>query len=241
LRPITLPKNMSEVSIAPHMQFSPLRASDALRARYGITDQIQLGLSYVFGGFFDDPFTMGTDKVGFHPGKAVGLDVTVALKEWLAVRVGVPVYLDPLALSLALGAPMKWQFADGKYALGVLDDVLTIKLYHFAPSFYQESDNAVAASGIDTGTGQARGYLRFSGYGVMQNDPKLAFIGRLGVTIDDFATTKQDNGLGGLRTFIRAGLQYAVRPFLDLGFSIGFDDLGHGGTFGPAGMLAFRI
>ena len=93
MRPITLPKSMSEISIGPHAQLSPYRGADALHARYGITDKIQLGLTYVVGGIFDDPVTTGTDKVGFHPGKAVGLDVTVALKSWLGVRVGVPVYI----------------------------------------------------------------------------------------------------------------------------------------------------
>ena len=245
-RPITLPKNMSEVSIGPHAQLSPYRGADALRARYGVTDQVQMGLTYVLGGIYDDPVS-GAEKIGFHTGKAVGLDVTVQIKPWLGVRVGLPFYIDPLAVSLTLGAPMKWQFAGGKYAIGVLDDFLTVKLYRFAPSFYQEFNNAVAANGtseMGNNTIQSRGDVRFSGYGIYQHQPKLAFIGRLGVIIDDFKTTSSTSSsveLGGLRTFIRAGLEYTIRSYLDLGFSIGFDDLGHGGTFGPAGLLAFRI
>lgn len=243
MRPITLPRNMSEVSIGPHAQLSPYRGADALHARYGVTDQVQLGLTYVLGGIFDDPVTTGTDKIGFHAGKAVGVDVTVQLRPWVGVRVGLPVYIDPFAISLSIGAPMKWQFADGKYAIGVLDDLLSIRLYRFAPSFYQEFDNALAAAGtskMGNNTIQSRGDIRLSGYGVYQYQPKLAFIGRLGVVIDDFSTTTTDD-LGGLRTFIRAGLEYTVRKYLDLGFSLGFDDLAHGGSFGPAGLLAFRI
>ena len=102
-RPITLPKNMSEVSINPHAQVKPFAGSMALRARYGITRQAQLGLTYLLGGAFDDPKTTDT-KVGFHPGKAVGLDVTVLLQDWIAVRLGVPVYIDPVAVSLERGA-----------------------------------------------------------------------------------------------------------------------------------------
>jgi hypothetical protein len=241
MRPITLPKSMSEVSIDPHAQVSPFRGSGALRGRYGLTEKIQIGLTYVMGGIYDDPATPGSDKVGFHPGKAVGLDVTVMLKDWVAVRAGVPIYIDPFAAALALGAPMKWQFADGKYALGALDDFLTIRLVAFVPSFYQEADNAQGAANEGNDTSQSRGSLRFSGYGIMQYQPKLAFIGRIGVTVDDFATTKTNRGSGGLTTFIRAGLQYTVRQYLDLGISIGFDDLARGGSFAPAGLLAFRI
>jgi hypothetical protein len=244
MRPITLPKSMSEVAIGPHAQFSPYQGSDALRARYGITDQIQIGLTYVLGGIYDDPAS-GEKKIGFHPGKAVGLDLTVMIKPWLAVRGGVPVYINPFALGLTLGAPMKWQFAGGKYALGALDDLVTIRLYRFAPTFYQEAANASGAFGtadMGNNTIQSRGNIRFAAYGIMQYQPKLAFIARLGVTVEDFATTRTDAGdNSGLKSFIRAGLQYSVRKYLDLGISIGFDDLARGGSFGPAGLLAFRI
>ena len=242
MRPITLPKNMSEVALGPHAQVSPYRGADALRARYGATDKIQIGLSYMLGGIYDAPDT-GSDKIGFHPGKAVGIDATVTLKEWVAVRLGVPIYIDPIAVGIAIGAPMKWQFADGKYAIGALDDFLTIRVKRFVPSFYQEYDNALGATGTGSGgnnTIQSRGAMRFSGYGIMQYQPKLAFLGRVGVIMDDFSTTKSD-GAGGLSTFIRAGLQHTPRKYLDLGFSIGFDDLAHGGSFSPAGLLAFRI
>src|SRR5262249_55622461 len=74
LRGINLPPNMSEVSLAPHAMVSPYAGATALRARYGINPKIQLGLTYVLGGIFDDPSTVES-KQGFHPGKAVGLDV----------------------------------------------------------------------------------------------------------------------------------------------------------------------
>src|SRR5260221_7462956 len=99
LRPITLPANMSEVSIAPHFQVSPYAGSDAIHARYGITKQVQIGLTYLFAGIYDrhqvDPGL--TKSYGLHTGKAFGIDVTVLLQNWLAVKVGVPVYIDPVA------------------------------------------------------------------------------------------------------------------------------------------------
>ena len=86
LRPITLPQNMAEVSIASALRSSPFADADALRARYGITPQVQLGLTYVFGGIYDDPTTDEKTGKAFHAGKAVGLDVTVCSRTGSASR-----------------------------------------------------------------------------------------------------------------------------------------------------------
>jgi hypothetical protein len=240
LRPITLPQNMSEVSIAPHAQLSPFMSGDALRARYGITRQVQLGLTYVFAGIFDDPATL-QQKQGIHAGKAVGLDVTVLLQDWIGVRLGVPFYVNPIAVSIALGAPIKFKLTD-KFALGGLDDLLNIKVKRFAPTFYQEAQNAAQASNIMLNTISSAGELRFSFYGIFQYQPNFAIIGRAGIQMEDFATGKTDGCAGEcLTTFIHAGFDYSPRKYLDLGLNIGFDDLAHGGSFAPAGFLAVRI
>jgi hypothetical protein len=195
-------------------------------------------------GIHDNPTTLTTKDYAFHAGKAVGLDVTVMLQNWLGVRVGVPVYIDPLAISLALGAPMKFTFGD-KFALGGLDDLLNIKLYRFAPSFYQEVDNAVGIANYMSNTGQSNGRLRISTYGVYQAQPDTALIGRFGLN-SDLGTAgggpagTSSTGTGTL-TFIRFGVQYTPRKYLDIGGSIGFDDLAHAGSFGPAFLLAGRI
>ena len=239
LRPITLPQNMSELSISPHIQFSPVLSSDALRARYGITRQIQLGLTYLYAGIYNDPLTVD-HKLGLHGGKAVGLDLTVLLANWIGVRVGVPVYIQPLAISLQLGVPLKFTFGD-KFALGGLDDLLSIRLKRFPPSFYQEAFNAEGAAADKTNSTQSRGDLRFSFYGIYQHRKNVAFIGRFGIDEVDFSSNQNNNGFGGVTTFLRGGVDWTPRRYVDLGISVGFDDLGHGGTFGPQGYLAFRI
>jgi hypothetical protein len=240
LRPIALPQNLSEISMMPHMQVSPYAASTALRVRYGVTPKVQLGLTYLIAAVFDDPSTVQA-KQAFHSGKAVGLDVTVMLQDWIGVQVGVPMYISPFAVSLALGAPIKFAFGD-KLAIGGLDDFLNIKLNHFAPTFYQELQNATAANGTMTNTTQSAGELRVSLFGVYQYQPNFAVIGRTGIQMEDFATGKT-NGCAGecLTTFISAGFRYTPRKYLDVGLSIGFDDLAHGGSFAPTGFLAFRI
>jgi hypothetical protein len=242
LRPITLPANLSEVTIDVHTEVSPVDATGLLHARYGITSRIQLGVSYVFGGVYDDPATTSTGKA-FHPGKALGADVTVLLQNWLAVRVGVPVYVDPVAFGLQLGAPIKFTFGD-KFALGGLDDLLNIKLSKFAPSFYQESENAAGAYFQTNNTETPNGHLRFAFYGIYQHTHQLAIIARGG--IDNVLGSSGSGGAGtsttgGNATFLRGGVQYSPRKYLDVGGSLGFDDLARAGSFSLAGYLALRI
>jgi hypothetical protein len=240
-RPITLPQNMGEVSIAPHFQVSPYMGGDALRFRFGITPKVQLGLTYLFAGAYDDPSDT-SDKVGFHAGKAGGLDVTVLMQNWIGVKVGIPVYLDPFAMSLTAGAPMKFKF--DKLAIGGMEDVVNITLKRFPPSLYQEAYNAEGAFFDMTNSQQSRGRLRFSGYAAFQQSMKLALIGRLGID--------RDLGAGGggaagtstvetTQTFIRAGVQFSPRRFIDVGASAGFDNLAKAGSFGLAGFFALRI
>jgi hypothetical protein len=246
LRPITLPANMSEISIAPHAQFSPFMSTDALHARYGITPKVQVGLTYVFAGIYDrhavDPGL--SSKYSLHSGKAFGVDVTVLLQNWIGVKVGVPFYVSPLAVSFTLGTPIKFTFGD-KYAIGGLDDLLNITLDRFAPSFYQEFYNARGANNDTNHTEQSRGHIRFSFYGIYQQSQRLAVIGRLG--LDDDLGPSGGGGAagtasgGGTATFIRAGLQYTVRRYFDAGFSLGWDDLSVLGSFGPQLTLALRI
>ena len=240
LRPLTLPQSLSEISISPHFQASPYAGSDALRARYGITPQVQLGFTYVMYGVFEDPTTM---KQKFHAGKAAGLDVTVVLQRWLAVRGGVASYFDPLAFGLQLGAPIKFTFGD-KVAIGGLDDLLSIRISKFAPTFYSEQQNAAAAASLMSHTEQSRGHLRFSGYGIYQYATKTALIGRIG--LDDDLGTGGGGSAGTSSTspttmFVRAGLSLTPRKSVDVGGSVGFDDLAHAGSFGLALSLAVRI
>jgi hypothetical protein len=242
LRPITMPKNMSEVSLGPHAQLDPYAGADALHARFGINDKAQIGVTYLFAGIYDDPATpaMVDDSLGVHGGKAVGLDFTYTIRHWAAARIAVPMYISPFAIALQLGAPLKFTFND-KFAVGGFDDLLTIRLKEFPPTFYQEAQNAAAAEASRTMTQQSRGSLRFSTFGIWQYSMKTAVVGRLGVNVDDFSTTKTGGVGTGLTSFMRLGFDYTIRNYLDLGLSLGFDDLAHLGTFGPAGVINFRI
>jgi hypothetical protein len=153
------------------------------------------------------------------------------------------VYFDPFAMSFAAGAPMKFIIND-KLALGGFEDLMNIRIKEFPVSFYQESDNAQGAKNKTTGTEQSRGLLRFSGFAEYQQAPNLALIGRIGLESD------LGGGGGGAagtstasatRTFLRGGVQFSPKKYLDVGGSLGFDDLATYRSFGVAGFLAIRI
>jgi hypothetical protein len=241
-RPITLPQNMAEISLNPRFQVDPYIGGDTLRARYGITPQIQIGVNYVFVGVYDDPSTLNTDKVGAHAGKTAGLDVTVLVTNWLGVKAGVPIYFDPIAVSFAAGAPMKFIF--NKFALGAFDDVLNIRISKFAPRYDYEAYNHAASVGVDNNTTQSRGYLRFAGYGIYQHKPNLALIGRIGIDASLGAGGGAGPGTSAVDetlTFLRAGVQFTPKKWLDVGALAGFDDLSRAGSFGLTAILAVRI
>ncbi len=244
-RPITLPANMAEVALDPHVRVSPAEGAVALRARYGITPKIQLGLTYLIGGIYDDPVTNTDKDYGFHPGKAGGLDGTVLLTNWAAVRVGLPVYFDPFAMSIAIAAPMKFRFNDDKFAIQILDDLVDIALpfgAEFAPSFRTELLNAVAADLDSTGSTQSRGRLRFGGTAIYQQKPNMAILGRVAVELEDFSTSIGDSGQGGATTSIHGGVLFSPKPFLDVGGTLGFEDLADvPDSFTLSGFFAFRI
>lgn len=244
LRPITLPANMSEVSIEPHITVSPADGPGLLRARYGITPKVQLGLTYVFGGVYDDPATPMTKDYDFHPGKAGGLDVTVLLKNWAAVRVGLPVFLDPFAMGLTIGVPLKFHVTD-RFAIGGMDDLLNIALpfgAEFAPSFTSARFNAAASEADATGSTQSRGLMRFSGYGIYQQKANLAIIGQLAIELEDFAQNRGSSGFGGTTTSIHGGVSFSPKRFLDVGGMLGFDDLARmPDSFTLTGFAAVRI
>jgi hypothetical protein len=245
LRPITLPANMSEIGIDPHIRVgSPVAGTAALRTRYGITSKIQLGLTYVIGGIYDDPATTTKKDHGFHPGKAGGLDVTVLVQNWAGVRVGLPIYIDPFAMSLVIGAPLKFHLTDN-LAIGGMDDLINVTLpvgAEFAPSFSREDFNAQAAFRDTNGSTQSRGTLRPSVYGIFQQAPNLAIFGRLAIEFEDFATNRGDTGFGGATTQLHGGASFSPKRFLDVGGSLGFDDMADvPDSFTVTGFLLVRI
>lgn len=220
-RPLTLLRFQTEVGFDTRNTFSPFNNGSALRARFGVTPTVQVGLVYNIGGLYDD----GRGKTTFNTGKAVGIGATVQIAPWIAASMSVPMYLEPFAASLTLGAPMKFQFAE-RYALVLAEDVVEVRLTEFVPSLIDEAANEVQAGRVGTNTTRNKGNLRFSGAGYYQHKPNLAFVGRIAISFIDFKSID----IGYL---LKAGAQYSVRKNVDLSALIGFDDLEEAGkTFG---------
>jgi hypothetical protein len=231
LRPITLPANTSEVALDLRTVFEHADAEAELRARYGITRQVQIGLLYDIGGVFADTAAMTSTK--FNTGKAAGLEGSYLVTDWAAVHVRVPVYMQPFAMGLTLGAPMKFRFADN-FAVVALDNVVDITLHNFVPSFTSEAQNRANAFDIGRNNVKHDGNLRFIGGAVYQIDPKTAVFGTLGVEFPDFS---------GTATYPLEGVvQYSPSAKFDIAGRAGFDSLGDATkTFGIRLSAAFRI
>lgn len=234
LRPITLPDFASEIRLgALFYPLTPLDAEFSLQARYGITRQIQLGAAYGIGGFYNDG---KRDKTRFNTGKAVSLDLTYLATDWVAARLAVPMYVDPFAIGLVLGAPVKFRFGE-QFAVVGFEDVLGIKLLgdQFLPSLRREQINEQAVDALTSGTIQSDGFFRLDGGVVYQLAPDLAVSGRFGITFDDFSSKDAASSL-------RALVQFTPARSVDLVGEAGWDRLDENrGSLHLSAALAVRI
>jgi hypothetical protein len=215
LRPITLPALMSEAGIDVRNYIKPYDGNTTLRGRFGITKKIQIGLEYTIGGFFDD--VGGEDKVKFNTGKSIGLDLTYSVFDWLGVRMGLPFYLDPFAMGVTLGAPLKFRIGD-RFAFGGMGDFLTIRITKFVPSTTDERMNDLNSYNVDSGTATSKGSLNFTGFATWQWKPNVAIGGEFGLLYDDFNDINTPFSL-------RARAQYSTSNKLDFGALFGFGDV----------------
>jgi len=234
LRPLTLPAVTSEVGLDVRSYFDGLNAEIGVRARYGITRQVQLGLRYLVGGYFDDPTTVGDDKMTFATGKAVGLDVTYAIFDWVAARVTIPVYVDPFAMAITLGAPMKFRFGE-KLAIVAVDDFLDIRVVEFVPSLYNEQENVLAVEAIETNDTRTNANIHLRAGVIYQLKPDMAIRGNVRQSFLDTSDSDQPTALEGL-------IQFSPSNKMDVVGRIGFDRLDEATeTFALMIAAAYRI
>jgi hypothetical protein len=234
LRPLTLPAVTSEVSFDARSTFSDFDLELGLRAKYGITRQWQIGLRYLIGGLYDDPTDAMEDSAKFNTGKAFGIDVTYLVFDWLAAHVTVPVYVDPFAMGVTLGAPMKFRFKD-KFAIVLLDDFIDIRLNRFVPSLISESANEGLRVADDTNTSTPRGNLYLRVGGVYQQSPQMAVKANLTQTLQDFGDNDNPTGMEIM-------VQYSPSSAMDLIGRAGIDAFDRAdSTFGILLAAAYRI
>lgn len=232
-RPLTLPDFTSEVRLDLHAFPDPLDIELGLRARYGITRQIQVGVRYGIGGFYDDG-KQAEEKVRFNTGKAVAIEGQYLVTDWVAPRVAVQMYVDPFAIGMAIGPAMKFRIGK-KLALVGFEDLVAFKLTDkFVPDLDNERVNEMAATALTASGFNSDGYIRLDGGVLYQVDDKLVVGGRYGVTFVDF------NSLGAPSS-LRVNVQYSPKPMLDLLGNLGFGSLADSNSFNIGGAIAFRI
>lgn len=224
-RPLTLHAGMSQVALDVPVNFSPTVAVAILHARYGATREIEVGLDYAVGSLSSDEYTTG---------KAVSVEARYRVFDWLSAQLAIPLYLDPFAMGVTLGVPMKFRFGD-KLALFGGHELLNVRIVKFVPLTGDPVGNEalVAADAVDTVLD--RGELRFLGGAIYQSSPQLALIGEGGILGRDFGIT--DAGV-----VLRASLVYALSNRFDVTGRVGFDNLDNAGdTFGVDLVLTLRI
>lgn len=206
-RPINLPGGTSEISLTLPTFVDPFAAGASLRGSYGITSEVQVGLRYSMGALSEN---------GFEVGKAVSLDAQYLFTDNIAGQLSLPMFMDPFAMGLVLGAPMKFTFFD-TFSLVFGQDLVSIKLHEFVPSL----DNAVQNSGFiflrESNTTTPLWIGNASVRAIYQMGDKLALDAQFGIQFDDSnaASTAQ----------INAGLLHVHSENLDFGARVGALDM----------------
>lgn len=226
LRPLTLDAGMTEVSLDVPALLSPARVKGQLGVAYGINNQIQLGLLYGPGAL--------RDPDGFVAGKAVGIDVRYLVTDFLSVQAALPILINPFAMGVTLGAPMKFEFWD-KLAFVFGQDLLTANVVSFAPVVGDPLETQRQIELDESGTTGPRGEVRVLGGVMYQMDPDLAFMGELGLVYPDFGREKT-------MVPMWLALMYSPGAKVDLGLRAGFESLSQAKDyFGVRLFVAVRI
>jgi hypothetical protein len=224
LRPITLYSGVFEVGAGAGLFPSPAAFTTALRARYGITDQVEVGLRYAL---------IGADENDTVSGKAMAVDVVVGITEFAAAQLSIPVLLDPFAMGFTLGVPLKFRFGD-RFALFAGSDLFSYRIKDFVPSVLDPRINARRAEAIENNTIVSDGNLRVVGGAIYQLEPHMAVAVDIGVTTEFEELENPELPLGGTFT-------YTYEELLDLSARLGFDNIGEGSTFSLTAGLAVRL
>jgi hypothetical protein len=224
LRPITLHAGMFEIGVAAPLHPSPAAITTALRGRYGITEQIEVGLRYGL---------VGADENGGVLGKAVSVDGVYAITDWAAAQLSLPVNVDPFAMGVTLGAPLKFRFGE-RFALLFGSDLITVRIVDFPPHVLDPRIDDARADAVAVGTIVSRGTLRFVGGAIYQLEPHMAISADGGVVAEDFGRENTSVPLGATFT-------YGAARSLDFSVRLGFDDIGLGESFSLAAGLAARM
>lgn len=226
LRPITLPRRMTEVTLDAPNSFNPYVQSGLLGVHHGITNRIQAGLRYGTGTLFDGEYFTG---------KTVAVDGEFQIFHWLSAQLAVPFMFDPTSVGVTVGAPMKFT-VQGRLRFDLFRDLVTFKVNRFAPSVWDAAANDALVLADATNTVLPDGEINANAAASWQLQPHMSIEGRFGVKARDFEFQSDSPTLFDL------GLIYSSTNKIDIGGRMGFADLNHtDSTFGLWLLAAVRI
>lgn len=207
-RPITLHGGMSQATLDYPVFFDPFRTAGQLVAAYGITDKIEAQLRYGIGSY-------SNDDSKYYAGKSVAIGGVYQVFPWLGAQLELPMLLDPFAMGVTLGAPLKFRF--DKFALFVGRDLITFKIAKFAPIVEDTLATEALRVADASGTIMPDGTLRITGGIIYALKPNMSITGETGIVAVDFA--------GDEATWLlRASLAMESKRF-DYGARLGIEDL----------------
>ncbi|MBK9070299.1 MAG: hypothetical protein IPL79_04760 [Myxococcales bacterium] len=215
-RPVSLPGGVGEIALSIKATSLP-EAGGLLRLRYGITPRVQFGLLYGGVSAYDKPTNGGGSSFSVEPGKSIGAELQVVIVDGVAVRATVPMYLDPYAAGVSIGAPIHVRL-NSRFALVGLEDVVSFRVHKFFPSLLSEGTNiALAAAQANNGV-VPRGTIRIVPGLMYQQSDKLSVGGQFGLLLINFG----DDPTG---VELKGRMLYNISTRFDFWATAGFDNL----------------
>ncbi len=205
-RPLNLPGGMVELGLEIPVHVDPFGVSSTLRGAYGITRSISVGLQYSPGRYTEE----------FSVGKAVGVEAQYLITDIIAAQLTLPIYLDPFAMGIVLGAPFKYTMFD-KFSIVGGRNLMSFKVHEFLPSVENATLNDALIAARDNNTIVPVWVVNATAGAIYQLDDKIALDALFGTRFDDTnaaATSSLD-----------LGILYAQSNKLDFGARLGVADL----------------
>src|SRR5688572_23628422 len=234
-RPMTLAAAQGEISLdAPFlMGDSNPTMWQVLRARYGITRDIEGGITYSFGVLNLSP-PDGVET--FEPGKAFSFDGGWTIwPEHLAVTASLPFYVDPDAFGMGFNLAIPFRVNLGsRWAIVGGQDLVQIRIVKMPVDPANPGYNLAMVAASAGGAEPARGNLNINIGALHQLKPNLALYGTLGYHYLDF----EDEGAP---VSFFGGATWSRHSRLALGGRMGFYDLDNTDTFSLSIYAAYRL
>src|SRR5262249_10772641 len=215
-RPLTLPAEMAQVSLDMPLilhQGDPT-LTQILRGGFGITRDLQVGLTYGFGleRLSSQP---GLD--GYQAGKAFSIDgAYTVIPQKLSATLSFAFLAEPdhFGISVALGVPFKIEIGD-KWAIFGGNDLLRVKLKEVPVDPTDPEYNFAQLALLEKGSPSHDGRLELNLGVAYQPAANVALFGTFGVGWPDFGTNQQPYS-------IFAGASYTAAKRWDFGARLGF-------------------